>query len=319
MMTMTRRFSPGGWLRRQRVRLAVRPTGAGWSVLALVSVLLLMAINEANNLLYALAFLLLSVWLVGAVQAWHNLAGLELRALEAAPVAVGEIGPLRVQLDGGHRERHALTLQVLAATDATDPTRPSSEPLQLALLKASPAPVDLHWRAARRGWQTLDAVQVRSSYPLGLAEAQHRLTVSIRRLVWPQPAPSDGAIRSATSRQADEATQFTGLSPWRAGDSPRRLAWKAMARAGTPMVKRFDGADGQHAVSIDWRDTEGDTEHRLAVLARRVLDAEHGSLAWQLVMPGHSLLPQGPGPVALRRALAALALHDLDRAPETGQ
>lgn len=281
----------------------VRPTRAGWSLLALAVVLVLMAINEANNLLYALAFVLLSVWLVGAVQAWFNLSGLTLRAVDAPPVCAGETGPLTVQLESGGRVRRNLDLH-LAAT-------PSSAHVDEV---ASPARrIDLPWKAERRGWQQLTAVQVSCRYPLGLAVARRSLSVSVRRLVWPQPAPVDPAPSDPMAANNKEAADgFTGLSPWRAGDSPRRLAWKAMARAGSPMVKRFDGLEGRSATRIDWHDTEGDVEWRLSVLARRVLDAEQRLAPWQLTMPGVPALPLGPGPVALHQALAKLALHGQD-------
>lgn len=289
------------------LRGSLRPTLAGGCLLVLVLVLLLMAINEANNLLYALAFVLLSVWMVSAVQAWFNLRAVQVRALAAPSVAAGEAGVLTLQLEPQGRDHRALAMVI-----GSDDGQWGDTGCTVDLHSDQPLIVQLPWRARRRGWQTLAAVELRSAYPLGLVQARRRLPVSIRRLVWPQPAPHDHAPPAHSAAQrAEQADQFTGLSPWRAGDSPRRLAWKAMARAGAPMVKRFDGADGQRALSIDWHDTEGDTEQRLAVLARRVLDAEHQLWPWQLVMPGHPALPQGPGSVAQHRALAALALHAL--------
>lgn len=293
-------------------RPGVCPTGAGWSLLGLALVLVLMAINEANNLLYALAFVLLSVWLVGAAQAWHNLVGLELSAVDAAPVSAGETGLLTVRLDPQGRARVGLDLRV-----GGEKSHGSAGNL-VDLEGGRAVRCDLPWRATHRGWQTLSTVHVQTRFPLGLAVAQRPLPVAIQRLVWPHPVPVDRAASAPSAAHlSEQADQFTGLSPWRAGDSPRRLAWKAMARAGAPMVKRFDGGDGQQAMTIDWRDTEGDTEHRLAVLTRRVLDAEHRFWPWQLVMPGRTHLPQGPGSAALHRALAALALHGADGAGDT--
>ncbi|MEY4413049.1 MAG: hypothetical protein RIQ53_342 [Pseudomonadota bacterium] len=286
-------------------RRHLRPTPAGACLLLLVGVLLLMAINEANNLLYALAFLLLSVLGMATLQTALALRGLRLTALEAPPVHAGDTGLLSIRVDAGPRARHGLRLSL--AAQAPGPVA-AAQPVD-DLPAGGSVVLSLRWPAGTRGWQSLPGLQVETTQPLGLARARLRQAAPLQRLVWPRPADA-GPQRAAAARarQAAGGQDFSGLSSWQAGDSPRRLHWRAWARGGPPMVKRFDGEAGAEAVRLDWQSVGGDAEQRLSLLTRRLLDIDAARQPWLLQLPGSTPV-QGPGSAARLRALARLALH----------
>jgi hypothetical protein len=75
------------------------------------------------------------------------------------------------------------------------------------------------------------------------------------------------------------------------------------------LTKLFSGAAAQQ-LWLDWEAlTEAvDTEQRLSILARWMLDADAAGLAWGLRLPGASLAPDN-GPAQLSAGLRALALY----------
>ncbi|MBK1690492.1 DUF58 domain-containing protein [Rubrivivax gelatinosus] len=290
--------------------LRLRPTALGWGVLALVLALLLMAVNEANNLLYALAFLLLAMQGVGAWQAARQIAGLQAQAAGAAPVHAGQTARLALTLraEGRPRARAA----VRAALPGPGPAV-FAPPWQLP---AEPACLQwLDWPAPRRGWQRAAALRLACDYPLGLVRAERDCALRAELLVYPalEGPAGGGAERSAP--RAEEANDFAGLRPFAAGDSARRIAWKALARAMAPQVKVFGGAGGRAALLLQWEHTPGSTEQRLVRLTRRLIDAHADGRDWVLQLPGQRLASAWPGDAAaLRAALAALALFPQEAA-----
>ena len=109
------------------------------------------------------------------------------------------------------------------------------------------------------------------------------LHMDLAGLVYPKAAaeaPEPPASMSAQGHRKHDARgeeDFAGLRTYQVGDSPRHVAWKAYARGGDLLSKRFSGADTS-SQWLDFAETEGtDTEWRLQVLTRWIVDAEAGA------------------------------------------
>ena len=115
-----------------------------------------------------------------------------------------------------------------------------------------------------------------------------------------------------TSREGRGTDDFSGLRKHQVADPPRHVAWKAVARQqdGPLLTKLFAGASAQQ-IWLDWNELPetSDSEQRLSILARWMLDAEAAGLAWGLRLPALQLA-QDNGPAQLAAGLRALALHD---------
>jgi hypothetical protein len=89
------------------------------------------------------------------------------------------------------------------------------------------------------------------------------------------------------------------------------VAWKAVARQhdGPLLTKLFSGAAAQQ-LWLDWNALSDsiDTEQRLSILARWMIDADAAGLAWGLRMPAVRLAPDN-GPAQLAAGLRAVALY----------
>lgn len=290
-------------MNRKRLLLAPTAAGIGWllAVLALVAT----AINYGNNLVFALAFLLLAVWLQAA---WHcrcNLAGVHWQARTATSVFAGEL----LLIEGRLVDRHGCQRQAIALVSG----RRCGAPGTLAADGETTLSVALP--SGQRGPLRVGDLALSSVYPLGLWRGQRALP-AVDVLVYPAaageaPLPA-GNPRPGHRRTA--ADDFQGLRAYAPGDSLQRINWRVFSRREELVVNRFDGGDGGDALWLDWERCRGDGEIRLAQLTRWVLDADHGGREYGLRLPGNSL-PPARGRPHREQCLTRLALFTPDFQP----
>jgi len=92
-------------------------------------------------------------------------------------------------------------------------------------------------------------------------------------------------------------------------DSPRHVAWKAVARGSEMLTKQFAGrADARLWVDWELLNPSLDSERRISRLTGWVLDAEAQGLSYGLRLPGLEIAP-GHGDVHCSACLKALALY----------
>jgi uncharacterized protein (DUF58 family) len=298
-------------------RIRLRPTPHA-RMLALVLLLMVVAaINYQSNAAWALVFAIGASAALSALHARRNLAGVTVAACAAPPVFAGEL------------PRATITLSAPPAADVIDldlsfPDLPQSDPARrraahvntVAGGGAAVATVELAPRA--RGEWRIVRVRVATSFPLGLIEASRELPLALTGLVYPHPsgerAPAVGGELEASGSDGSHAgsDDFLGHRRYQAGDPHRHVDWKAHARGGPLLVKRFAGAGGG-VVWCDWSSARGGTEARLSQLARWVVDAHRAGLVFGLRLPGLALEPER-GAAHYHACLRALALHRGDGA-----
>lgn len=120
----------------------------------------------------------------------------------------------------------------------------------------------------RRGVVRFEAIRLSRREPLGLLKASVRLACAGSLVVMPRthpvaPANLPGRRRLqpggiAFAGRVGDAEEFVSLRDYRAGDTPRRIHWKAWARTGRPVVKEYqEEFFVRHALVLD---TFGDGE-----------------------------------------------------------
>lgn len=283
-------------------RIYILPTRAGVIFALIVFTMLLGAMNYNNNMGFALAFLLTGIGLVSLYHCHHNLAGLTITATGAAPAFAGEALQFQFALDNpGALARTQLCL----GWDGEAPVLADLEP-------GARRRVVLPLATRRRGPLAAPRLQLSTRYPLGLCRAWSWVHMDLAGLVYPHPETADGEAgdagedQPAAGAQAAGEDDFAGLRAWRAGDPPRRIAWKVLARSGQKLVSEYQGGVAQ-PVWIDWsRQPAPDYETRISRLAWRVLQADAGGGDYGLRLPGLSL-PPDRGPAHRHRCLEALA------------
>ena len=287
----------------ERRRLYILPTGTGMAFAALLFLMLIAGLNYGNSLALFLTFLLGAFALVAMQQCHRNLLGIAVLTVSAPAVFARARGAVHVTLANPaglarYRVEAALPESPAVAADLTSP-----EPRRLEL----PLP------ALRRGIVRIERLRLATAHPFGLFRAWTWLHVPVEMLVYPRPAGSlrmpaeSGARPGARSRGGSEADEWQGLRPFRDGDSPRQVDWKAYAREAPLLVKEYSPAGSELRVFDFGRLTDPDVEVRLSQLARWVVDAEAHGERYGLALPG-VWLPPDRGPEHRHRCLAALAL-----------
>jgi uncharacterized protein (DUF58 family) len=300
-----RRQGPDGLpLTLARRRLYILPTRAGLAFGVLVLTMLAAGLNYTNSLALLFAFLLAGFALVAMHECHRNLLGLSLLEAAAAPLFAGSAGSLRLTLgNASRRARYRLVVAVeLEAAAALDLPAGGRGRLELPI------------RASRRGLHRIERLRISSSHPFGLFRVWTWVHAPIAVMVYPRavgslPLPADsGGASGSRPRGAAGADEWRGLRPFRDGDSPRQVAWKAYAREAPLLVKEYAAAGAplrllclEHARPLD-------LESRLAQLARWIVDAESDGDLYGLELGGERIGPHR-GAAHRHRCLSALALY----------
>ncbi|HEX5093958.1 MAG TPA: DUF58 domain-containing protein [Burkholderiales bacterium] len=290
-------------------RVYILPTRLGWMFGATLGILLVGSINYALQLGFALTFLLAGMGLAGMVHTVRNLARLSLGSARAEPVFAGESAQFRLVLDNRARhDRPSLLVRHLASGAQT----------VLDLPGASVGEAVLSVPTSRRGWLSAGRFLLETRFPLGLFRAWSYYEPELRCLVYPRPeyaplpAPHAAAESGASRAAAAGSDDFSGLRAYQLQDSPRHVAWKAVARTEDMLTKQFAGATGAELWLDEGRLPPGlDLEQRLSRLAGWVLSAERAETRYGLRVPGRELAP-GTGAAHCAACLEALALRGLE-------
>ena len=291
-------------LRHRRVYIV--PARLGWMFGATLVIMLIGSINYALSLGFALTFLLAGLGLAGMVHTARNLVLLAVSTGRAEPVFAGEAAQFRLFLDSSVRyDRPAILVRHLAsgAQRVVDVAAGSVTQAVLAV------------PAARRGWMPLGRVMLETRFPLGLFRAWSYVEPDARCLVYPRPERSPLPAFSASTgtgsarAQAAGTDDFTALRAYQHSDSPRHVAWKAVARSDDMLTKQFAG-DSAAELWLDWQLLPASlgVEERLSRLTGWVLAAERSGARYGLRAPGLEL-PPAQGEAQRDACLQALALY----------
>ncbi|WP_332674537.1 DUF58 domain-containing protein [Aromatoleum sp.] len=290
-------------------RIFVLPTRAGVGFTSALLVMLIASINYNLGLGFALVFLLGGVGVASMIHAFRNLLHLSVRPGRAAPVFAGETAQFHL-LVGNARKGRRPALKLGAPGAGTSFELAGGETIDVALTVPS----------KRRGWKPLGRVVLETAYPLGLIRAWCVLVPDLDCLVYPAPERDAPPLPRRTANDSGERSRrsgdedFAGLRRHRPTDSPRHVAWKAVARGGPMLTKEFAGAEGGD-VTLDWHalPEDLDVEARLRRLAAWVVAAEAASVAFSLKLPDGRYGPDA-GVAHEEACLRRLALFGLPEA-----
>lgn len=287
-------------------RVYIVPTRLGWLFALTLLILLIGSINYALSLGFALTFLLAGMGLAGMVHTARNLARMAVSVGRAEPVFAGEAAQFRLYLDArGAFDRPAILARHVK----------SRSQLVVDVPGAGLAEIVLAVPAERRGWLALGRVMLETRFPLGIFRAWSYVEPEAQCLVYPRPERSAlpppsaesaiGGLRSPVPGNDD----YAGLRAYQLSDSPRHVAWKAVARSEDMLTKQFTG-EAAAELWLDWQRLPAGLgiEQRLSRLAGWVLAADRAGQNYGLRLPGVEIEP-GHGDRHRSACLQALALY----------
>jgi transglutaminase-like putative cysteine protease len=228
--TLRRQGADLGEFELHRRRLYIVPTGLGITYATMLLAMLVGGLNYGNNLALLLTFVLAAAGWVAMHQAHANLQGV-VGHLQGTAHTTASTGPVDFHLAlriPDSRPRPDLEID--------GPARPGlPQPRVVSLIPGQT--IHVHWTQPTT--PGLRRVRLATRYPLGL----------FRAWTWIHPPPPTPAPLSATTPRRGDAGDIeqltaspTGdgdivsLRAWREGDGWQRIAWRASARLGRPVV-----------------------------------------------------------------------------------
>jgi uncharacterized protein (DUF58 family) len=304
-----------GWARRRqgtdslprtllRNRLYILPTKVAMVFGGILFVMLLGSMNYSNSMGLALTFMLTSLGLIAMHNCHRNLLELVVHSVSAAPVYAGNTAHFCVRIrNASPRKRYQVRVRIGDhSSDVQD------------IPSASTSDFIVQVPAQKRGVLRVGRLSVTSTHPFSFFRCWTWMHMDMECLVYPQPAaagiapPQTDVDVGGALHEGPGNEDFAGLRPYRPGDSPRHIAWKAFARDNTLLVKQFTGT----SLTTRWLDMEHapgrDVEQRLSLLCRWVLAAEAQGFSYGLRLPGLAVEP-GCGRGQQARCLEALARY----------
>jgi|TARA_R100000005_G_scaffold95770_1_gene78670 uncharacterized protein (DUF58 family) len=301
---LVRRIPPARSITLDQRRIFIFPSLPGFFFFVLLLLILLTAINYQNNMAYAVAFLLATLFVVSILHTYANLAGLTLHALSATPAFPGQRSEFRLRLQrSGKAAHYALRLSWPQGSDSL-----------VSLADRDSCEVSLYVPVGNRGWHNPGRLLLESRYPLGLLRCWTWLDLDLQALVYPRPlataAPpgGDGGRPEGNAVETAGSDDFHGFRSYRPGDSLRQVHWKAVAR-GHSLQSKVYAAYASRTAWLDWDAFPGiATEQRLSYLCYWALALERRGEDYGLSLPGVDIAPAS-GEAHQGRILAALALY----------
>jgi uncharacterized protein (DUF58 family) len=291
-------------------RVYILPTRAGLLFAATLVLMLIGSINYNLSLGYGLTFLLGGTAVVSMLHTWRNLAHLQLRPGKSQPVFAGD------------RARFVVLASNLAAFDRVSLAIQFAghDAIHFDVAATSEATVRIRLPAMKRGLFRPGRLRIFTVYPLGLFYAWANVDLELSCLVYPVPEsgnvplPQQRAALGEGQAAGKGEDDFAGLRPYYAGDSTRRIAWKAVARNDVFVTKMFSGSSGAY-LWLDFADTPEalGMEGRLSRLTRWVVDADTSGVRYGMRLPGRELA-LGAGETHRAQCLEALALFQYSKA-----
>lgn len=288
-------------------RIFIVPTGSGLLFVVVLCVMLLGAINYDLSLGHALVFLLAGLGIVAMVHTFRNLVALRLTPGRVDPVFAGDLARFPVSIENTRSyARRSLSLAF------------GSEPgAAIDIPAKAQATATLVFPAQKRGRLEPGRITLSSRYPLGLFHAWSYPHPPFSSLVYPKPIetplPTSSVVAHTGHHQGERGQEdFSGLRLYQPNDSPRHIAWKAVARdiEHRPLlVKQFAGGASEEL----WLDlalvpADAPLETQLSILTGWILGAESAHVRYGVRLPGREIAPD-QGDTHRNVCLEALALY----------
>ncbi|MEJ7840699.1 MAG: DUF58 domain-containing protein [Rubrobacter sp.] len=244
------------WARRDGSRLAVRPTSAGWQVLAAGAAVFFVARLIGTTQFHQLAYALLALPLASFVLGVAGTRGV--RFSRSVPpgthLTAGETSGVVLQLS-----RTRFGASRAEVVDRLPEPRALKFPPPAGGSRTANLEVPLSF--PRRGVYELGPAEIRISDPFGLLGFSRTFPEKTEVIVYPKTHalpgfPLRGGDMEAGSRgsRGQRGDEFASLREYRRGDDRRHIHWKSVARTGQLFVKEFSlEAPRRHTVVLDAR------------------------------------------------------------------
>jgi uncharacterized protein (DUF58 family) len=277
------------------------PNRSGLLFLLLILVIWLLGTNYQNNLILAISYLLVSLFVASILHGYSNMAGLEVRFITAHPAFAGEPAAFVLELSSRHK----------AGCEHLELRWPGGDTQVLSLDYDTPQQLTLWAKSNKRGHFQPGRLLVQSYFPLGIIRCWSWLNLDASALIYPQPLVSaePHAYSQAGTAEGESmevgGDDFHSLREYQPGDPIKHIAWKQYAKDKGLFTKEYQQALAAEKW-LNWDSLNLPQEQRLSGLCYWALCYEQQQLVYGLQLPGLELAP-ARGSAHRQRVLSALA------------
>jgi uncharacterized protein (DUF58 family) len=252
------------WLRPPR---ALRPTRAGWVFFVLTLGVGFAALNTGNNLLYLVLSLMLAFLVLSGVLSESALRGVHVTRRVPRELFEGRATQVVLEIENKQRRVPAFAVAVEdRVREGLGVQRAAGRAFALRVGAGKTEVRVYRFEASRRGPATFTSFRVSTRFPFGLFVKSLLMECPKAVLVYPAvhrarvPASEDSQAISGDVRatRVGPGSEVGGLRDFEAGDSARRIAWRASLRSGSVVVRDTE-RDQRREVEVRLR-TRGESE-----------------------------------------------------------
>jgi uncharacterized protein (DUF58 family) len=269
----------------RRKKYIVKITLPGYVYIALTIVLSVGALNTANNLLYIVSSLMLSLMILSGVSSFVNLFFIHLTMTPPDEIFADTPAPFRLIV-----EKKRLTAFFLAFKTRFGDYK---SPYIKGQLEAS-----LWLTFPERGKIRIDTIHIDSGFPLGFFHRACLYPVDVDVIVYPKPLPTRFIPLSGSGLKSGENTFFQGelsdevkeLKPYATEDPLKWVDWKASARKGSTVVRQFYIIEGDRVI-INLSNKRDNWEKRLSEAVFLIQEGSKKRLVIGMTLPNKTINP----------------------------
>ncbi len=291
-------------------RIFIFPTRQTFYILAVIILLLVAGINYQNNLAYALAFFIASIFNTSIIITYLNVSKLRIKAGKSSSVYAGESAEFEVEIS-------RLPLKTHHRIHIYWPDNPRQVH---DLVRLDRKKIRLHCLTKKRGVFKPGRFIIESFYPLGLIRCWSWVDLDMSVVIYPKPVTLVTVPSAIVQGNAGKESpvigkeDFYGFKTYISGDPLRHVDWRSVAK-GQELQSKVYAAQQDENNWVDWYELHlNSTEEKLSRMCDWVLQLERQSRAYGLRLPNIEIKPDF-GELHKKRVLTELALYDLPSAP----
>lgn len=261
----------------------IRICRSGWYYAMVVAAIFAGALFRQVNLLVILSGIIMSPLVLGWLLAWRTLRRLEVERMLPSQATAGETLCVSYSVVNPRRRlgSWAIVVEDGAARERTSSGSEAAEAIRLRVLfphiaAGARAKGSVRVMLPRRGRYRFEGLRISTRFPFGFFSAERSESDGRAVLVLPRlgrlgpgwSARRRSALIGAQQRAGQRGREgdFFGLREWHRGDGLRRVAWRAAAKRGAPVVRDLEQPRNRDAaLLLDLSRTTGSDDDDLAV------------------------------------------------------
>ncbi len=262
----------------------IRICRQGWYYLAVVLLIFAGALFRQVNLLLILSGIIMSPLVLGWLLAWRTINRLTVRRLLPGQATAGETLTVAYVVSNPRKRLGAWALVCEDSAVRENEANAAAEPLRVLFPHIGAGAQRrgvVRGVLARRGIYRFGPLRITTKFPFGLFAAQRVFAEPQSILVLPRlgrlnpawtarrRAALAGSHQRAVRRGSDG--DFFGLREWNRGDGLRRVAWRAAAKRGCPVVRDLEQSHSRDAALLLDLSQPGGPQAESAALVERAV------------------------------------------------